>query len=57
MDEKIKVQIMLASVDALFTHGLPAAARIINNLNNRSEVTLEDIEEAKKMIDAEDYFK
>ena len=57
MDDKVKIQIMLASVDALFKHGLPALANIVNTLNDKSDVTIEDIEAAKEMIDAEDYFK
>jgi len=57
MNEQVKVKIALAGLDVLFTHGLPAMAKMINILNDKEKVTLEDIEQLKGDLDAEDYFK
>jgi len=57
MNEQVKVKIAMAGLDALFTHGLPAMAKMINILNDKEKVTLEDIEQLKGDLDAEDYFK
>ncbi len=56
MDEQIKAKITVAAIDALFTKGLPAMAKLITSLNNKDEVTLEDIRSVRGDLDAEDYF-
>lgn len=57
MDGEIKLKIITTSIDALVTHGLPAMSKLINSLNDRDVVTLEDIQKLKGELDAEEYFK
>lgn len=57
MDDKIKMQIAVTGIDALFKFGLPAMAKMINTLNDKELVTLEDIEKLKGELDAETYFE
>lgn len=56
MDEAIKVKLITTSIDVLFTHGLPAMAKMINALNDKDKITLEDIESLKGNLNAESYF-
>jgi len=57
MDEKIKAKISIAAIDALFTHGLPAMAKLVSTLNKKDVITNEDIDKiGADMKSAESYF-
>lgn len=58
MDEdKLKMQIAVLSLDALFKYGLPALAKIVNNLSSKETVTEADILKLKGELDSESFFK
>ena len=57
MDDKVKMKIAVAGIDALFQFGLPAMANFISVLNNKELVTFEDIEKLKGDLDASSYFE
>lgn len=57
MNEQVKVKIALAGLDALFTHGLPAMAKLVNNLNDKEKVTLDDVKKLHGELDAASYFE
>ena len=54
---EIKGQIIVASVDALINHGLPAMVRMVSALNDKSKVTLEDIQALRGELDSAKYFE
>jgi len=56
MDDKVKAKILVSGIDALFTHGLPAMAKLISTLNDKNVTTIEDIEAVKGELDAASYF-
>ena len=56
MDNDVKIEIATTGIKVLFKYGLPALSNLVTSLNDKDHVTIEDIQEAKKMIDSEDYF-
>ena len=57
MDDKVKMQIAVVGIDALFKFGLPAMANLISSLNDKELVTFDDIEKLKGELDASSYFE
>lgn len=52
-----KAQLILAAADVIINKGLPALAKLANELNNRDVVTTEDIEAVKGEVDSAEYFE
>lgn len=57
LDEQMKAKVTIAAIDALFVHGLPAMAKLINTLNNKDVITNEDIDKiGEDMKKSSEYF-
>lgn len=58
MDDIVKVRIATVAIETLFLHGLPSMVKMMNTLNDKEKVTLEDIQElTKNMKKSESYFE
>ena len=56
LNSETKAQLAVTAVDIILTKGLPALATLVNELNNKDVVTIEDIESVKGELDSEKYF-
>jgi len=57
MTDEIKIKIAVASIEILFTQGLPALVKVLTILNNKEKITTEDIQKLIKDPDSASYFE
>ncbi|MCK5504083.1 MAG: hypothetical protein KAJ10_02915 [Thermodesulfovibrionia bacterium] len=57
MNDELKERIIFYAIDILFTHGLPALYKMIKNLNDTEDITIEDVKNIIGKINSESYFK
>jgi hypothetical protein len=44
MEQQVKIQLAMMSINAIFNYGLPSFIKMMNSLNDKEKITLEDIE-------------
>lgn len=56
MEDTVKIQIGVAALEALFKYGLPAMLNFLTLLNNKEQITLEEIIALRGELDSASYF-
>jgi len=57
MDSSVKVKLASAALEVFLFDGLPALANFVSRLNDKDQVTLEDIKSVRSELNSRSYFK